>query len=114
MGHRVLAGSSGSSIVADGHDKKVWILDRSSLEVLGSFGDGGRYPGQFYGVGSVAVDSKGNVYTGETYEGKRVQKFVNKSNGRRNVELQWTSRQTRRPLTVDCCSEDAYEPRVTS
>jgi len=62
--------------VADGHDKKVWILDRSSLEVLGSFGDGGRYPGHFYGVGSVAVDSKGNVYTGETYEGKRVQKFV--------------------------------------
>jgi WD40 repeat protein len=62
--------------VADGHDKKVWILERSSLEVLGSFGDGGRYPGHFYGVGSVAVDSKGNVYTGETYEGKRVQKFV--------------------------------------
>jgi DNA-binding beta-propeller fold protein YncE len=64
--------------VADGHDKKVWILDRSALETLGSFGDGGRYPGHFYGVGSVAVDSKGNVYTGETYEGKRVQKFVNK------------------------------------
>lgn len=64
--------------VADGHDKKVWILDRASLETIGSFGDGGRYPGHFYGVGSVAVDSKGNVYTGETYEGKRVQKFVNK------------------------------------
>jgi len=64
--------------VADGHDKKVWILDRSSLETIGSFGDGGRYPGRFYGVGSVAVDSKGNVYTGETYEGKRVQKFVKK------------------------------------
>jgi NHL repeat-containing protein len=62
--------------VADGHDKKVWILDRSSLETIGSFGEGGRYPGEFYGVGSVAVDSKGNVYTGETYEGKRVQKFV--------------------------------------
>ncbi len=65
--------------VADGHDKKVWILDRASLETIGSFGDGGRYPGQFYGVGSVAVDSKGNVYTGETYEGKRVQKFGIKS-----------------------------------
>jgi DNA-binding beta-propeller fold protein YncE len=65
--------------VADGHDKKVWILDRTSLETIGSFGDGGRYPGHFYGVGSVAVDSKGNVYTGETYEGKRVQKFVIKS-----------------------------------
>jgi len=64
--------------VADGHDKKVWMLDRGSLETLGSFGDGGRYPGRFYGVGSVAVDSKGNVYTGETYEGKRVQKFVNR------------------------------------
>jgi DNA-binding beta-propeller fold protein YncE len=64
--------------VADGHDKKVWILDRSSLNTIGSFGDGGRYPGHFYGVGSVAVDSKGNVYTGETYEGKRVQKFVKK------------------------------------
>jgi DNA-binding beta-propeller fold protein YncE len=62
--------------VADGHDKKVWILDRASLETIGSFGDGGRLPGHFYGVGSVAVDSKGNVYTGETYEGKRVQKFV--------------------------------------
>jgi DNA-binding beta-propeller fold protein YncE len=64
--------------VADGHDKKVWMLDRASLEILGSFGDGGRYPGRFYGVGSVAVDSKGNVYTGETYDGKRVQKFVKK------------------------------------
>jgi len=64
--------------VADGHDKKVWILDRASLETIGSFGDGGRYPGRFYGVGSVAVDSKGNVYTGETYDGKRVQKFIKK------------------------------------
>src|SRR4051794_3125650 len=64
--------------VADGHDKKVWILDRASLETIGSFGDGGRYPGQFYGVGSIAVDSKGNIYTGETYDGKRIQKFVKK------------------------------------
>ncbi len=50
--------------VADGHNKKVRILDRSSLEEIGSVGSGGRYPGQFYGVGSVAVDSKGNLYTG--------------------------------------------------
>ena len=54
------------------------LTDRASLETIGSFGDGGRYPGRFYGVGSVAVDSKGNVYTGETYDGKRVQKFVKK------------------------------------
>jgi DNA-binding beta-propeller fold protein YncE len=66
--------------VADGHDKKVWMLDRASLELLSPdhFGEGGRYPGLFYGVGSVAVDSKGNVYTGETFDGKRVQKFVKK------------------------------------
>ncbi len=67
--------------VADGHDKKVFILRRDTLEVVSSFGSGGRMPGQFYGVGSVAVDSKGNVYTGETYEGKRVQKFVNRGLG---------------------------------
>src|SRR5476649_877891 len=64
--------------VADGHDKTIWMLDRASLEPIGRFGDGGRYPGLFYGVGSVAVDSKGNVYTGETFDGKRVQKFVKK------------------------------------
>jgi len=64
--------------VADGHNKTIWMLDRASLEQIGRFGDGGRYPGLFYGVGSVAVDSKGNAYTGETYDGKRVQKFVKK------------------------------------
>jgi hypothetical protein len=67
-----------SLYVADGHDKKVWIVQRDSLDVVGSFGEGGRLPGHFYGVGSVAVDSKGNVYTGETYEGKRVQKWLAK------------------------------------
>jgi sugar lactone lactonase YvrE len=65
-------------LVADGHNKKVWILDAKTLETAGSFGQGGRYPGEFYGVSSIAVDSKGSVYTGETYEGKRVQKFVKK------------------------------------
>ena len=64
--------------VADGHDKKVFVLLRDNLDVVSSFGDGGRMAGQFYAVGSIAVDSKGNVYTGETLEGKRVQKFVYK------------------------------------
>jgi len=68
--------------VADGHDQKVFILRRDTLETVGSFGGGGRYPGTFYSVGSVAVDSRGNVYTGETLEGKRVQKFVPKGAGR--------------------------------
>ena len=64
--------------VADGHDKTVFILNRDSLEVVTKFGSGGRQPGQFFGVGNIAVDSKGNVYTGETYEGKRVQKHTYK------------------------------------
>ena len=56
--------------VADGHDQKIFILRRDTLAVVGSFGDGGRYPGTFYSVGSVAVDSKGNVYTGENSRGQ--------------------------------------------
>ncbi len=64
--------------VADGINNRIDILDRQSLEVLTSFGDGGRQPGQFYGVHSIAIDSRGNLYTTETWEGKRLQKFVNK------------------------------------
>jgi DNA-binding beta-propeller fold protein YncE len=67
--------------VADGENDKVHILDRNSLEVITSFGDGGRQPGEFYGVHSIAVDSKGNIYTTETYHGRRVQKFVFKGIG---------------------------------
>jgi len=62
--------------LADGSNKIVHVLDRETLEVLTTFGDGGRQPGQFYGVHSIAVDSQGNLYTTETYEGKRVQRFV--------------------------------------
>ena len=62
--------------LADGANEKVHILDRESLEVLTSFGDGGRQPGEFYAVHSIATDSKGNIFTTETYRGQRVQKFV--------------------------------------
>ena len=48
------------------------------MEILTSFGDGGRQPGQFFAVHSIAIDSKGNIYTTETYEGRRLQKFVYK------------------------------------
>ncbi len=62
--------------LADGKNERIYVLDRQSLELLTSFGDGGRQPGQFFGVHSIATDSKGNIYTTETYEGKRLQKFV--------------------------------------
>ena len=67
--------------VADGMNSKVHILLRDTLEEVASFGDGGRQPGQFYGVHSIAIDSKGNLYTTETWEGKRLQKFVYKGVG---------------------------------
>ncbi|MCI5107927.1 MAG: hypothetical protein MRY76_14550 [Pseudomonadales bacterium] len=62
--------------LADGQNHKVSIIDRESLEVLYTFGDGGRQPGLFYAPHSIATDSDGNIYTTETYEGKRVQKFL--------------------------------------
>jgi len=64
--------------LADGSNEKVYIMLRDTLEILTSFGDGGRQPGQFYAVHSIATDSKGNIFTTETYRGQRVQKFVYK------------------------------------
>jgi DNA-binding beta-propeller fold protein YncE len=64
--------------LADGRNMKIRVLRRDTLEELTSFGDGGRQPGQFYAVHSIATDSKGNLYTTETYEGKRLQKFAYK------------------------------------
>lgn len=64
--------------VADGANQRIHILDRKTLEHLTSIGDGGRQPGQFYAVHSIATDSKGNLYTTETYRGQRVQRFLYK------------------------------------
>ncbi len=67
--------------LADGANEKVRVFDRQSLTELTAFGDGGRQPGQFYAVHSIATDSRGNIYTTETYEGKRLQRFVYKGMG---------------------------------
>ncbi|MDE3198373.1 MAG: hypothetical protein KGN84_18635 [Acidobacteriota bacterium] len=64
--------------LADGSNEKIHILLRDTLEEVANFGDGGRQPGQFYAVHSIATDSKGNVFTTETYRGQRVQKFLYK------------------------------------
>jgi DNA-binding beta-propeller fold protein YncE len=64
--------------VADGKNEKIYVMDRQTLEILTTFGAGGRQPGQFFAVHSIALDSKGNMYTVETYEGRRLQKFVYK------------------------------------
>ena len=64
--------------LADGKNEKIYVMLRETMEILTSFGDGGRQPGQFFAVHSIALDSKGNIYTTETYEGRRLQKFVYK------------------------------------
>jgi DNA-binding beta-propeller fold protein YncE len=62
--------------VIDGTNQQIWTLRRDTLEILGAWGQAGRWAGQFYGAHNLAVDSKGNLFITETYEGKRVQKFL--------------------------------------
>ncbi len=77
--------------VADGQNMKIHVLDRESLDVLTSFGDGGRYPGQFLAVSGIATDSRGNLYTVEGDQGKRIQRFLFKGIGpvSRNQGVVW-------------------------
>jgi hypothetical protein len=67
--------------LADGRNQKVRVVDRQTLEEITNFGSGGHYPGEWYSLHSIAIDSKGNLYTTETYQGRRVQKFVYKGIG---------------------------------
>jgi hypothetical protein len=63
-------------VVLDGTNQQVYIVERETLRVVSGFGQAGRWAGQFYGAHNLGIDSKGNLFIGETYEGKRVQKFV--------------------------------------
>jgi len=67
--------------MADGVNEHVVILDRQTLTPIYTFGDGGNSAGEFHGVHSIAIDSKGNLFTTETYEGRRIQKFLYKGMG---------------------------------
>jgi hypothetical protein len=80
--------------LADGKNERIYVIERQSLQILTMFGDGGRQPGQFFAVHSIVTDSRGNIYTTETYEGKRVQKFVYKgvASVPRNQGVVWPRR----------------------
>ena len=67
-------------LVADGTNDKIWIHDRKTGKLAGSIGDNGRMAGLFHWIDAIAMDSRGNLYTGEVDTGKRVQKF-NLTNG---------------------------------
>jgi DNA-binding beta-propeller fold protein YncE len=62
--------------VGDGSNKKIWILNRSDLSILGSFGTGGREGGRFMLIHTMVTDSQGNLYVGETIDNNRVQRFL--------------------------------------
>ena len=63
------------------------MLRRDTLQVVSAFGRAGRWAGQFYGAHNLAVDSAGNLFITETYEGKRVQKFVYRGLGPASTPL---------------------------
>jgi hypothetical protein len=67
--------------VNDGTNQQVWVLLRDTLQVVSAFGAAGHSAGQFYGAHVMTSDSKGNLFIGETYEGKRVQKFTYRGMG---------------------------------
>jgi hypothetical protein len=62
--------------VVDGMNQQVWILLRDTLETIGSFGYGGHYGGAFNAAKVIATDASGNIYVGEAWESKRVQRFL--------------------------------------
>jgi hypothetical protein len=61
---------------ADGENNHVWLLLREDGRLLSKFARSGRYAGQLHWVHNMAVDSRGNIYTSEVDNAKRVQKFV--------------------------------------
>ena len=60
----------------DTGNEVLWILDRETPEILGGFGSAGHNAGNFTLLHMIALDSKGNLYTSETVDGRRLQKFV--------------------------------------
>jgi hypothetical protein len=62
--------------VGDNTNQTIYILNRSNLQELGRFGRSGRMTGEFNWLHQVALDSRGNVYTAEVDNGKRIQKFL--------------------------------------
>ena len=62
--------------ISDLSNNCVWFLNREDGKVVGKMGSMGQNGGQFFGIHMIAVDSKGDIYTGEVFNGERVQRFV--------------------------------------
>jgi len=63
-------------IISDLTNNKIWFLNRADGKLVGQFGTMGENGGQWFGLHMIAIDSQGNIYTGEVFNGERVQRFV--------------------------------------
>jgi hypothetical protein len=62
--------------ISDLTNNHIWFLNREDGKVMGKLGSMGENGGQFFGLHMIAVDSKGDIYTGEVFAGERVQRFL--------------------------------------
>ncbi len=62
--------------ISDLTNNHIWFLNREDGKVVSQLGSMGQNAGQFFGLHMIAVDTKGNIYTGEVFAGERVQRFV--------------------------------------
>ena len=81
---------------ADGGNEVLWIFDRIAAlagraltampgqGILAGFGRPGHQAGEFTFLHTVAADSKGDLYIGETVGGRRIQKFISRGHVRDN------------------------------
>ena len=67
--------------VIDGANHHVWILLRDTLAVVDRFGQQGIFGGSLNVPHALATDSRGNVYVGENFDGRRFQRFLYKVMG---------------------------------
>ena len=61
--------------VGDLANGTFYIINRENFSELDRIGRSGRQIGEFHWLHALAVDSQGNIYTGEVDSGQRIQKF---------------------------------------
>jgi hypothetical protein len=62
--------------ISDLTNNHIYFLNREDGKIVGQMGSMGENGGQFFGLHMIAVDSKGDIYTGEVFAGERVQRFL--------------------------------------
>jgi len=63
--------------VVDGSNKAIRVLNRQTLEIVGSIGGhAGHNAREFFHIHGIAADSKGNLFLGEVNNGQRYYKYA--------------------------------------